>query len=256
MKKLNGLKARINNNTEFIFYDGSQIEIDFGEQIKKEFYGIGEYAKLLCSKLIDKNVDRIISLDAGDILVEKDLLEFYNLPFEDYLVRGVEDPYSPCFTGWDPFFFKERYINAGVIFYNLKKWRELDLYPDLSKFFKSFNFKGKLPTPHQDILNCFLPSASIGFLPLKYNHIEYIDLEKGDEQQGAVIYKNKCSFFYGKKDIVFEAERNVIIRHYNHHKINKGRWNSIMTKKWQNYAKLTGFYEDICKKYPLGCKEV
>ena len=93
-------------------------------------------------------------------------------------------------------------------------------------------------------------------MALKYNHIEYIDLELGDEQEGAIIYNNNCSYFYGKKDIVFEAERNVVIRHYNQHKINNGKWNSLMTEKWQNYAKMTGFYEDICKKYPLGCKQV
>ena len=57
-----------------------------------------------------------------------------------------------------------------------------------------------------------------------------------------------------KKNLVFEAERNVVIRHFNQHKINNGRWNSIMTKEWQDYGKMTGFYEEICQKYPKGCK--
>ena len=255
MKKLNSLKTKINNNTEFIFYNGTKAEEDFGSHIIYETYAAGEYAKLLGAELIDSNIDRVIALDSGDILVQKDLLELYNYPFDDYLVRGVEDPFAPCATGFDYFYKKEGYINAGVVFYNLKKWREMNIYQDIIKFYKFFNFKGKLPTPHQDILNCFLPSTSIGLLPLKYNHGEYINLNKSEnEQEDPKIYKQQCSFFYGKKDIVFEAEKNVVIRHYNKHKIYKGEWNSLMTKEWQNYAKMTGFYDDICFKYPLGCK--
>jgi hypothetical protein len=64
MKKLNSLKGKINNNVEFIFYDGSKAEEDFGSQIKNESYGIGEYAKLLGSVLVDEEIDRIIALDA------------------------------------------------------------------------------------------------------------------------------------------------------------------------------------------------
>ena len=145
------------------------------------------------------------------------------------------------------FFKKEAYINGGVVFYNLKKWREMHLYEDIVKFYRYFNYKGKLPSAHQDFVNCFLPSASIGLLPLKYNHIEYIHLDKNvNDQENSNIYTNKCSYFYGKSDLVFEAERNVVIRHYNHHKIYNGGWNSIMTKQWQYYAKMTGFYEYIC----------
>jgi hypothetical protein len=82
----------------------------------KENFGVGEYAKLLCSKLIDKKVNRIISLNIGEILVEKDQLKLYNLPFEEYLIRGVENPYSPSISRLDPLFFKKRYIISGVFF--------------------------------------------------------------------------------------------------------------------------------------------
>ena len=78
MKKLNSLKEKINKNTEFIFYDGSKAEDDFGSQIKNELFGVEEYAKLLGPVLIDKKIDRLLALDAGDLLVQKDLLELYN----------------------------------------------------------------------------------------------------------------------------------------------------------------------------------
>ena len=77
MKKLSSLKGKINNNVEFIFYDGSKAEEDFGSHIKHEIYGVGEYAKLLGPILVDEKIDRIIALDAGDLLIQKDLLELY-----------------------------------------------------------------------------------------------------------------------------------------------------------------------------------
>ena len=118
MKKLNTLKAKLNNNTEFIFYEGSKVEDDFGAHIAKEHYPSGEYAKIFGAELIDKSIDRVIALDGGDILAQKDLLELYNYPLENYLVRGIEDPYAPCFRNSNPFFKKEAYINGGVVFYN------------------------------------------------------------------------------------------------------------------------------------------
>ena len=136
MKKLNSLKGKINNNVEFIFYDSSKAEEDFGSHIKNESYGVGEYAKLLGPVLVDEKIDRIIALDAGDLLIQKDLLELYNYPLDDYLVRGSIDALAPCFPFWNTFFIKEGYLNAGVYLYNLKKWREMDIYNDIIKFYK------------------------------------------------------------------------------------------------------------------------
>ena len=136
MKKLNSLKEKINKNAEFIFYDGSKAEDDFGSHIKNELFGVGEYAKLLGPVLVDKNIDRLIALDAGDLLIQKDLLELYNYPLDDYLVRGAIDPLAPCATFWYIFFIKEGYLNAGVYLYNLKKWREMNIYNDILKFYK------------------------------------------------------------------------------------------------------------------------
>jgi len=251
MKKLNSLKEKVNKNVEFIFYDGSKAEDDFGSQIKNELFGVGEYAKLLGPVLVDKKIDRIITLDAGDLLVQKDLLELYNYPLDDYLIRGSFDPYAPCYPGWNIFFLREGYLNAGVYLYNLKKWREMDLYNDIVKFFKYLDFTNKLMTPHQDIINCFLPSALVGIFPAKYNLQEYIDIKnKNDDQKGSSLYNLNCSYYYGKKQEIFNEAENVVIWHYTKSKIHKGEGAPFLTKQWKKYAKMTGFYEEISQNYP------
>jgi len=95
MKKLNSLKYKINNNCEFIFYNGKEAEDDFGLHTKKEERGLGEYARLLSLKIIN-DTDRVIILDSGDLIIKKDLLELYNYPFEDFLFRGIVDPLAKC----------------------------------------------------------------------------------------------------------------------------------------------------------------
>jgi lipopolysaccharide biosynthesis glycosyltransferase len=251
MKKLNSLKEKINKNVEFIFYDGSKAEDDFGSQIKNEKYGVGEYAKLLGSILVDKNIDRIIALDAGDLLIQKDLLELYNYPLDDYLVMGAIDPFAPCLSSINTFFLKEGYLNAGVFLYNLKKWREMGIYNDIVKFYKYLNFSHKLPTPHQDFINCFLPSILVGLLPIKYNLQEYIDIKNPNNyRRGTRLYTLRCSYFYGKKDEILEGAKNVVIWHYNHAKINNGHGAPFLTRQWKKYAKISGVYKEIKRRYP------
>ena len=114
-----------------------------------------------------------------------------------------------------------------------------------------FNFKNKLKTPHQDVINCFLPSVSIGLFPIKYNLQEYIDFENPtNEQKGSYLYTLNCSYYYGKKDEIMEGAKNVVIWHYTKSKIYYGIGAPFLTKQWIKYAKMTGFYEEIKQEYP------
>ena len=255
MKKLNSLKYKINNNSEFIFHNGSKAEDDFGYQNTGEYYGVSEYSRLMSPELIN-DTDRILVTDSGDLLIEKDLYELYNYPLDDKLIKGVVDPYTPCFTDYI-FFQKENYLNGGVLLFNSKKWREMGIYQDIVKFYNSFKYKGRLPTPIQDILNTFLPSLSLGTLPLRYNFQGYYDINtnKSDNFQSTYsnIYNLYCSLYYEKDKILIEEEKNLVIRHNNKFKIDKGEIDNELKKEWGYYANLTGFYDEICSKYHSGC---
>ena len=137
MKKLNSLKYKINNNCEFIFYNGKEAQDDFGFHTTKEERGIGEYARLLSLKIIN-DTDRVIILDSGDLIIKKDLLELYNYPLDDLLFRGTVDPLAAC-EGCI-FYRKPNFINGGVILANLKKCKEMNIYQHIIEFYKSFNY--------------------------------------------------------------------------------------------------------------------
>ena len=246
MKKIYSLKSKINNNTEFIFYEGNKIEEDFELGIKESKRGAIDYGRLIIPELID-GVDKIISIDIGNIIVEKDLNDLYNLDLGYFAYLGVIDAYPKCFLE-SIFNHKEKYVNGGVILLNVKKWQELNLYQYIVKMFYYVLTKTKFYDPYSDIMNDFLPWGSTGFMPLKYNFPDYIKKNKHD-QKSHKIWTKSCSYYYCKSDIVIEAEQNVVIRNlYNFDVYNKEGTN-IMKEKWESYAELTGFYEEICNKY-------
>ena len=249
MKKLNSLKYKINNNSEFIFHNGEQTLKDFGEDSKEELKGIGEYARLLAPYFAN-DTERLIITDSADIFFEKDLLELYNYPLDDKFLKGIEDPFTPCFPTYI-FFQKENYFNGGVLLVNAKKWRDLDLYHDLVMFYKEFKYKDKLPTPIQDILNNFFPSVSVGNLPFRYNFQGYIDANGKDDFE--MLHKKDCSKYYNKKKELIKEEKKIVIRHTNKFKTYYGDKFDNLFNEWTYYAKMTGFYEEICKKYPMAC---
>lgn len=245
MKKIYSLKSKINNNTEIIFYNGKKVEEDFQLGIKDSERGAIDYGRLLITELVD-DIDKIISLDIGDILVEKDLDELYKLDPEYKGYLGVEDAYPRCFLE-SIFNHKEKYVNGGVLLLNVKKLKEINFYRYVVKMFNYVLTQTKFYNPYSDIMNDFLPWLSTGFMSLKYNFPDNITINK--DNQDLEIWNNKCSYYYSKKDIVIEAQKNVVIRNLYNNKVYKMKETNEMKKEWQNYALLTGFYDEICKKY-------
>jgi lipopolysaccharide biosynthesis glycosyltransferase len=246
MKKIYSLKSKINNNSEFIFYDGKKVEKDFKLGIKDSKRGAIDYGRLIIPELLN-DINKVISIDIGDILVEKDLNDLYELNIEHYGYLGVIDPYPKCFSK-SIFNHKENYVNGGVILLNVEKWKELNLYQYIVKMFKYVLTQTKFYDPYSDIMNDFLPWGSTGFMPLKYNHPDYIIINETNQKEYKIWIKN-CSYYHNKRDIVIEAENNVVIRNLNNFKVYKGKGTKKMKLEWNYYAKLTGFYKEICKKY-------
>ena len=253
MKKLNSLKYKINNNTEFIFHNGDRVLKDFGNHIKTESKGMAEFARFLAPYCAN-DTDRIIVTDSADLFIEKDLLGLYNYPLEDKIVKGAIDPFTKCFDYET--FKKDNYFNGGVLLFNSKRWREMNLYQDIVNFYNGFKFKGKLNTPIQDILNTFFPTVSLGLLPLEYNFQGYVNLGEDEGMDYNVIHQLECSMFYEKKKELIKYEKSLVIRHCNKNKVETGEANIEIKKRWNYYALMTGFIEEICGQHPFACSGI
>ena len=129
---------KINKNVEFVFYNGKQVEYDFGERGKKEMRGVGDYARILIPEIVN-NTNKIIIIDSADIIAKKDLSELYYFDIGDnYFVFSLENM-AGRFHKYYIFSRNNFYPNSGVCLINVRKFREDNLYK--IAFFSSLAYK-------------------------------------------------------------------------------------------------------------------
>ena len=98
MIKIYSLRSRIREDVEFNFYNARKVQIEINSISHK---GPGLAAKLLLPQLVEDDVERLIIIDNGDVLVLRDLKIMYNWNMENYIYMGAPDPDAgtqPCNT--------------------------------------------------------------------------------------------------------------------------------------------------------------
>ena len=186
----------------------------------------------IMESLSDGEADKCIYLD-GDLAVEGDISELFNLDIKGYYIGGVgdwlqlfEDRELPDFPSMD------KYINSGVLLFNLKEINRTD---GLKEKLEKEGCRNDFLYNDQDAINSVLYDG-IKLLPLKYNAMS------------PDIYQDNQNFFnqYGKESII-EARKNPVIVHYI---TDKKPWlfkTTIMAGKWWKYIKMQD--DETMQKY-------
>lgn len=251
MKKIIQLN-RINKNVEFIFYNAKQVEYDFRERAIKEWRGIGEYTRLLVPEIVN-NTNKILILDSGDIIAQKDISEIYFYDIEDnYFSWILENVAGNDKVQWSKFVNNNFYPNGGVCLVNVREFRKDDLYK--KAFFMSKAYRD-LPCPLQDIF-LIISNYKFKFMPLKYNcrPFFYTNEEKKNKNSSLIqtwMEKQAYSPFKYSKEEIVEAALDPVITHIIQNKLQfSDNCNDNLLIQWIQYAKLSGLYEMIKKQYP------
>lgn len=146
--------------------------VEIGEELFSEakvtsFYTLASYYRLIITEVIEG--DKCLFLD-GDMIVNTDISKLYNIDIEDNLLAAVLDSGVQDNLDWFEEHRKkidvpsmENYVNAGVMIWNLKKLREINIHKEFMKHIH----KG-YPYMDNDILNkcCY---SKIYLLEHKYN---------------------------------------------------------------------------------------
>jgi lipopolysaccharide biosynthesis glycosyltransferase len=155
---------KINNQFEFIFYNAKQAEYDFDIGLK-DWRGIGNYAKILIPQIIN-GTNKILILDSGDILCQKDLSELYFYDIEDNYFGWVLDQNAGNqMIKVDKFMTNYFHPNSGVLLVNIRLFRKDELYKKAVFVSRSYN---SFENPCQDILET-IANYKFVFIPLNYN---------------------------------------------------------------------------------------
>lgn len=166
---------------------------------------ISTYSRLFMSKLIPSDVDKILYLDCDTIIVG-DITGIWQQDISNFYVAGVIDTMFPYYKKSIYLPNEKMYINAGVLFVNLKKWRESSIDKEFMSFIDKFD--GKVPHLDQGVINGVFHDKAI--LDLKYNVQTPVFLINK--------YRNLLTFFsltnyYSERTFV-ESRKNPVIIHY------------------------------------------
>lgn len=156
------------------------------------------YARFLVPQLI--NEDKLIYLDC-DIFVRKSLAPLFNINIENYYMAGAADlavKKSYLISRFGNRILPFRYLNAGVLLINNKKWKEENISSILLKY--AAENSQTLKYADQDCLNYVLHSRvlKVGVTWNMYNH--YYD--------PYLVYKAP------NKEEILKEQKDPAIRHF------------------------------------------
>ena len=257
MLKVYSLREKIKENVEFNFYNAKIIEKQMKGQAADK--GSGLIAKLLLPQLLKDDIEKLIIIDNGDILVLRDLTEMYNWNLNDNLYVGVPDQ----MIGKIGIVSKKPmnvYINTGNYLINVKKVKEKNMYEKFLKYREEY-YNSNIAD--QDLIND-LAFGEIGYLPIKFGaHPIYRNDKDSDEFVN--IYKEWNFYEKIKKsdkypntlkneyDLFLESYNPVIV-HEIMEKWMLGKGLSIYRRIAQYYIKFAGIWDEMCEEFPGYCK--
>ena len=108
---------------EFIFYNAKQVEYDF-EIAKKERRGAANFARLLSPQIIN-NTNKVLFLDSGDIIAQKDLSEVYFYDIKDNYFGWILEICAGYYVEYkDKFASNNFHPQGGVVLINVRLFRK------------------------------------------------------------------------------------------------------------------------------------
>lgn len=197
------------------------------------------YYRLKMAELLPQ-YDKVIYLDT-DVIVKKDLTEYYNIDLEDNYIAGVcavtyalhWDVNIDTYKSYGISDLRD-IVNAGVTLWNLKKIRDNNLTPKLVEMISN-NYYGQ----DQDIINIIF-HKKIKFVNVTYNLMTKYPQLVNKNHKDYMFLKE----VYGESNIE-NALKSPVIIHYADKIKPWDKMNSWLAKIWWEYAKQSPFYWDF-----------
>lgn len=238
-------------NSEIFFIKVNNLEYYTRRELScQSKISLTAYFRLFMADVLPKSINKILYLDC-DTMVCKSLDELFQ-----YELRGacgaVAEPTAPLMKNKIELEKKDLYFNSGVLFIDLKKWRDNNITQKYIVYIEEK--KGMISFEDQGVINHVL-HKQIDILPFKYNvTTQYYDFG----YDGFNMMKKDYNV-YGK-DEVENALKNPWIVHFTNsfaserpwvngssHKF-KNEWINIRQETEWNDNDLWGNYQDIFRR--------
>ena len=185
------------------------------------------------------DVNRIIWMD-GDTAVFEDLTELITIDMKNYYIMGFLDSLPNAI---ERFGVKDATVLcAGVLLFDLDALRKNHMQEKMNEFISAN--KGKLNQHDQTVINVVCQN-NIGPLPPKYGiwcfEAEIYALKHNERQRPWLKYD---------RQEFLNAYYHPAILHYVWPKPFWKRQRPIFNKEWWDYARISGYYNDVYNKSP------
>lgn len=202
-KKLNSIVKDYDRKVEYIDFSKykNQLKLNMEWDIS-----LSSYARLFLSSMLPKNVEKVLYYDCDTIVVNK-LDEIWNIDIDNYYVAGVQDTVSNEIKRAVGINEEFKYINAGMLLINLKRWRKDKIEEKFINFIDKYN--GNVIHHDQGVINGVL-HKNMKIISPKFNLMTVYYIMNRRE---IVKYYGICGEFYSQEEID-EAINNVVYIHY------------------------------------------
>ena len=259
-------KANIDNLTAFFSDELCDVIIidisDFKDRIAFEFDTTGwneiVLARLLLDNYLPNKIERVIYLDA-DTICRSSLRGLWQADLDGKTIAMAPEPTADRNRRTSLGIGSYPYCNAGVVLFNLKKWRDNDMEKGILNFCKQN--KEKLFANDQDALNVYLKD-DIKVMSISYNYSNIFDYYPFE-------YLNKLMPNFCSKIAYEHARANPAIVHFlgedrpwragNTHRfssdyfyyLRQTPWSEAPIEYgWEQYYKAWGLFNTITSPFP------
>ena len=202
------------------------------------------------------NVDKIIYIDS-DTIIERSLHELCDFEFNDSLLGMVSSAMTKTVK---EFYDTDEWYNAGVIYFNVKKWKQCRKIELVRECITSKARNIMTMIGDESLINVLF-KGDIKKLPLKYNYESSWWLWGWNEKLYKSLGFDRCKKPYYDLDEIREAGHSVCINHYT--ALTTGRpWDKFndnrVRRTFNFYYKKLGFTErlDFYKGTPMKKSDV
>ena len=231
------------------------LDISLNKMRVKGTFSLATYSRLFLASLLPQNIDKVLYLDCDGLVLDS-FKPLWDLNLDDYYGAGVL-----ALNGNDnvkndiDMVSSDRYINAGMLLANLKKWREDDIETKFIDELIRLNNKGIPFGMDQGVINSVL-HEKLYIVPPEFN-LEG-SLHNTNYDITMKLHTVVQNGFYDKS-ILDNAIKNPVFQHfcvgdgefYNRPWLNPHHENK---KIYEDYFKLSGFKREevyFYKKVPF-----
>ena len=207
IEKIKNILNKYNCNISFIkTKDIENLNLNIVSLERDNIASFTTYSRLFIGSLIPDNIDKIIYIDC-DILNVYSLKQLWEEDISDYYCAAVLDCCNTTIQEMLGISEEDNYINAGMLYINLKKWREDNVEEKFIEFM--MNNQNRFYQHDQGIINNVF-KGKIKIISPRYKLQGYFQYMSYKVSKKFSCIDNE----YYSKEIMDDARKNPIFLHF------------------------------------------